>query len=61
LGYGYRLSRIGLIVISFLRSALKRIPLCIPLMGGTEKRLQVTGKSVGPSDPHIKFGYAFSV
>ena len=39
LGYGYRLSRIGLIVISFLRSALKRIPLGTILLGGAEKRL----------------------
>jgi hypothetical protein len=61
LGYGYRLSRIGLIVISFLRSALKRIPLDTILLGGAEKRLQVIGKGAGPSDPHIKFGFACTV
>jgi hypothetical protein len=58
LGYGYRLSRIGLIVISFLRSALKRIPLGTILVGGAEKRLQMIGKRAGVSDAHIKFGFA---
>jgi hypothetical protein len=58
LGNGYRLSRIGLIVISLLRSAFKRIPLGTILLGGAEKRLQVIGKRAGPSDPHIKFGFA---
>src|SRR5206468_6135801 len=58
LGYGYRLSRIGLIVISFLGSALKWIPLGTALGGGAEKRLQMIGKRAGVSDAHIKFGFA---
>jgi hypothetical protein len=60
LGYSYRFSRIGLIVISFLRSALKRIPLAI-LAGRAEKRLQMSGKRRGVTDPHITFGFAGTV
>jgi hypothetical protein len=60
LGYGYRLSRIGLIVISFLRSALKWIPLGI-LAGGAEKSLQMTAKRVKASDSRIRFACAFTL
>jgi hypothetical protein len=56
LGCGYRLSRIGLIVINFLGSALKRIPFGTILGGGAEKRLEMIGKRAGVSDASIKFG-----
>jgi hypothetical protein len=60
LGYSYRFSRIGLIVISFLRSALKRIPLGV-FAGGAEKGLQMIGKRAGANDAHIRFAFAFTV